>query len=135
MCVLNTEDESTRYATTATDTEQNEQETMPTTPRPLEGSGTFGTPAASSPGRSVSSCQRKSLKINIPLTNPSRTISALTDILWDELVSPSSKKCNPNGSVGKQQGVNKTKLRHAEKMIKGAFVELYKGLGYLATYR
>jgi hypothetical protein len=26
-------------------------------------------------------------------------------------------------------------LHHAEKMIKGAFIELYKGLGYLKTYR
>jgi hypothetical protein len=94
----------------------------------LEGSGTFA-------GRPLSGCGRKSLKITIPLTTPSRTISALTDILWDELASSqSSKKCNPDGGVGKQS-VNKTKLRHAEKMIKRAFVELYKGLGYLATYR
>ncbi|TVU22250.1 hypothetical protein EJB05_31934 [Eragrostis curvula] len=146
QCVL-FKDESTMYVTTTvTDTDQTEQETIPikdpedqlaTTPRSLEGSGTFGTPGLEpkSLGRSVSSCQRmKSVKINIPLTNPSRTISALTDILWDEVVSQNSKKCNPDGSVVKQS-VNKTKLRHAEKMIKGAFVELYKGLGYLATYR
>ncbi|XP_010265690.1 PREDICTED: phosphate transporter PHO1 homolog 1-like [Nelumbo nucifera] len=30
---------------------------------------------------------------------------------------------------------NKKKLHHAEKMIRGAFTELYKGLGYLKTYR
>ena len=94
----------------------------------LEGSGTLV-------GRPLSGCGRKSLKITIPLTTPSRTISALTDILWDELASSqSSKKCDPDGGVGKQS-INKTKLRHAEKMIKRAFVELYKGLGYLATYR
>ncbi|XP_062191561.1 phosphate transporter PHO1-1-like [Phragmites australis] len=145
------EDESTRYVmTSATDTDQNELETIlnkdpggtaeedqpATTPQDLEGSGTFLRPAPEPKnlGRLASSCQRKSLKINIPLTTPSRTISALTDILWDDLVSQNSKKCNPDGSVGKQS-INKTKLRHAEKMIKGAFVELYKGLGYLATYR
>ncbi|GJN37710.1 hypothetical protein PR202_gb26691 [Eleusine coracana subsp. coracana] len=127
------EDESTRYVTAATDTDQNE---AATTPQSLEASGTFGVTESKSLGRSTSGCQRtKNLKINIPLTNPSRTISALTDILWDELVSQSSKKCNPDGSAGKQQSVNKTKLRHAEKMIKAALVELYKGLGYLATYR
>ena len=94
----------------------------------LEGSGTLV-------GRPLSGCGRKSLKITIPLTTPSRTISALTDILWDGLASSqSSKKCDPDGGVGKQS-INKTKLRHAEKMIKRAFVELYKGLGYLATYR
>ncbi|KAL6626582.1 hypothetical protein ACP70R_030308 [Stipagrostis hirtigluma subsp. patula] len=141
------EDASTRYVMpTATDTDQNEEEmkTIQTKdsgtaqegqPASLEGSGTFSaTPAMAEPkslGRSTSSCQRKSLKINIPLTNPSRTISALTDILWDDLVTHPSKKCNPDG----KQSINKTKLRHAEKMIKGAFVELYKGLGYLSTYR
>ncbi|XP_066305942.1 LOW QUALITY PROTEIN: phosphate transporter PHO1-1-like [Miscanthus floridulus] len=138
------EDEFTRYAmTSASDTYQlqlTEQEettaTMSNDPgvvtvqedqqqQDLEGSGSFV-------GRPLSGCGRKSLKITIPLTTPSRTISALTDILWDELAnSQSSKKCNPDG----KQSVNKTKLRHAEKMIKRAFVELYKGLGYLATYR
>ncbi|OEL30811.1 Phosphate transporter PHO1-1 [Dichanthelium oligosanthes] len=148
------EDESsTRYAmTSAVEPDQlNEQETTTPTKDPggtaqedqqqdREGSGTFGRPAPvpepTSLGRSVSGCGRKSLKINIPLTNPSRTIAALTDILLDELArQSSSRKCNPDGSVGKQGVVNKTKLRHAEKMIRGAFVELYKGLGYLATYR
>ncbi|CAL4950941.1 unnamed protein product [Urochloa decumbens] len=148
------EDESTRYAmTSAADTDQlaEQEASTPTKDRPaqedqerdLEASGTFGRPATvpkpTSLGRSASGCGRKSLKINIPLTNPSRTIAALTDILWDELAAQSgSKKCNPDGSAagnGKHGGVSKTKLRHAEKMIRGAFVELYKGLGYLATYR
>jgi hypothetical protein len=144
--LLKTGDESTRYAmTSASDTDQlqlTEQEettaTMSNDPgvvtaqedqqqQDLEGSGTLV-------GRPLSGCGRKSLKISIPLTTPSRTISALTDILWDELASQSSKKCNPDGGVAKQS-INKTKLRHAEKMIKLAFVELYKGLGYLTTYR
>ncbi|KAG2596184.1 hypothetical protein PVAP13_5KG145200 [Panicum virgatum] len=146
------EDESTRYAmTSAADTDQlNEQETTTTptkTPggtahedhhQDLEGSGTFGRPEPKSLGRSASGCGRKSLKISIPPTNPSRTIATLTDILRDELAAaqPGSKKCsNPDGSAGRQGGVSKTKLRRAEKMIRGAFVELYKGLGYLATYR
>ena len=147
-----TEDESTRYAmTSAADTDPlNEQETTTTptkTPggtahedhhQDLEGSGTFGRPEPKSLGRSASGCGRKSLKISIPPTNPSRTIATLTDILRDELAAaqPGSKKCsNPDGSAGRQGGVSKTKLRRAEKMIRGAFVELYKGLGYLATYR
>ncbi|KAG9143625.1 hypothetical protein Leryth_019210 [Lithospermum erythrorhizon] len=74
----------------------------------------------------------KSLRINIPLTNPSRTFSAISYILWDDLVTPSSKKGGPDGN---KLHINKTKLRHAEKMIRGAFIELYKGLGYLKTYR
>jgi hypothetical protein len=48
------------------------------------------------------------------------------------LINQSSNNCNPEGS---KLRINKTKLNHAEKMIKGAFIELYKGLGYLETYR
>ncbi|KAK4430156.1 Phosphate transporter [Sesamum alatum] len=74
----------------------------------------------------------KSLRIHIPLTNPTRTFSAISYLLWDDLVNQSSKKC---GTEGNKLHVSKKKLLHAEKMIKGAFVELYKGLGYLKTYR
>ncbi|XP_010936777.1 phosphate transporter PHO1-3 [Elaeis guineensis] len=74
----------------------------------------------------VIDCQGKSLKIKIPLTTPSRTISALADLLSQ------SKKGGPEGG---KFSINKTKLHHAEKMIKGAFIEIYKGLGYLGTYR
>ncbi|OMP02255.1 hypothetical protein COLO4_11240 [Corchorus olitorius] len=80
----------------------------------------------------VFSCQGKNLRINIPLTTPSRTLSAITYLVWDDLVNQSSKKCGPEGS---KLHINKTKLHHAEKMIKGALIELYKGLGYLKTYR
>ncbi|OAY47383.1 phosphate transporter PHO1 homolog 1 [Manihot esculenta] len=76
--------------------------------------------------------QGKNLKINIPLTTPSRTFSAISYLVWEDLVNQSSKKCNPEG---KRLHINKAKLNHAEKMIKGAFVELYKGLSYLKTYR
>ncbi|KAE8716052.1 Phosphate transporter PHO1-like protein 1 [Hibiscus syriacus] len=86
--------------------------------------------------RSLSGCvfifQGKNLRINIPLTTPSRTFSAISYLVWDDLVNQSSKKYGPQG--GKLH-INKSKLHHAEKMIKGAFVELYKGLGYLKTYR
>lgn len=80
----------------------------------------------------VFSCQGRNFGINIPLTTPSRTFSAISYLVWEDFVNQSSKKCNPEG--GKPR-INKTKLHHAEKMIKGAFVELYKGLGYLKTYR
>ncbi|GMH27537.1 hypothetical protein Nepgr_029380 [Nepenthes gracilis] len=79
------------------------------------------------------SCRGKNLRINIPLTTPSRTLSAISYLVWGDFVNQSSKKCSPRG-INKFH-VNKTKLRQAEKMIKGAFIELYKGLGYLKTYR
>ncbi|XP_071735673.1 phosphate transporter PHO1 homolog 1-like [Rutidosis leptorrhynchoides] len=71
----------------------------------------------------------KKMKIRIPLTNPTRTFSYL---LWEDLINQSSKKQNFDG---KKLHINKTKLHHAEKMIRGALIELYKGLGYLKTYR
>ena len=80
----------------------------------------------------VFNCQGKNLRINIPLTTPSRTLSAISYLVWEDLVNQSSKKCDPEGS---KLHINKTKLHHAEKMIKRAFIELYKGLGYLKTYR
>lgn len=80
----------------------------------------------------VFNCQGKNLRINIPLTTPSRTFSAISYLVWGDLVNQPSSNCNPEGS---KLRINKTKLHHAEKMIKGAFIELYKGLGYLETYR
>ncbi|KAL4586543.1 hypothetical protein LXL04_011179 [Taraxacum kok-saghyz] len=73
--------------------------------------------------------QGKNLKIRIPLTNPTRTFSYL---LWEDSINHPSRKHNAHG---KKIHVNKTKLHHAEKMIRGALIELYKGLGYLQTYR
>ncbi|XP_058183031.1 phosphate transporter PHO1 homolog 1 [Rhododendron vialii] len=80
----------------------------------------------------VINCQGKNLRIHIPLTNPSRTFSAITYLLWDDLINQSSKKCGPEGY---RLHINRAKLHHAEKMIRGAFIELYKGLGYLKTFR
>ncbi|GJZ32310.1 phosphate transporter PHO1 homolog 1 [Tanacetum coccineum] len=77
----------------------------------------------------ISHCPGKNLKIRIPLTNPTRTFSYL---LWEDLINQSSKKHN---AQGKKLHINKTKLHHAEKMIRGALIELFKGLGYLKTYR
>ncbi|CAI9096328.1 OLC1v1032437C4 [Oldenlandia corymbosa var. corymbosa] len=76
-------------------------------------------------------CQGKNLRIHIPLTNPTRTFSAVTYLLWDDLVNQTSKKCGGE----RRLHINKTKLHHAEKMIRGALIEIYKGLDYLQTYR
>ncbi|CAN6478421.1 unnamed protein product [Victoria cruziana] len=77
------------------------------------------------------SCQGRNLRVEVPLTTPSRTLSALTYLLREDLVNQ-SKKC---ASEGNKLNINKATLHYAEKMIRGALVELYKGLGYLKTYR
>ncbi|KAG2280580.1 hypothetical protein Bca52824_051800 [Brassica carinata] len=46
----------------------------------------------------VFSCQGKNLKIKIPLTNPSRTFSAISYLIKEDLINQSSsKKCGPDG--------------------------------------
>ncbi|KAL0664082.1 hypothetical protein Bca4012_100919 [Brassica carinata] len=82
----------------------------------------------------VFSCQGRNLKIKIPLTNPSRKFSAISYFIKEDLINQSSsKKRGPDG-VNKLR-ISKKTLNHAEKMIKGALTELYKGLNYLKAYR
>lgn len=82
-------------------------------------------------GHLVSS-KGKNVKINIPLTTPSQTLSEISYLVMEDLFNQSSKKSNLENGV---LNLNKTRLHHAEKMIKGGFIELYKGLGYLNDYR
>ncbi|KAM7280641.1 hypothetical protein ACFE04_007775 [Oxalis oulophora] len=69
------------------------------------------------------------LRIDIPATNPTRTISALTSMIWEDLVNNTKKETS-----GEYYMINKKKIQCAEKMIRAAFVELYRGLGLLKTY-
>ncbi|XP_076923981.1 phosphate transporter PHO1-like [Bidens hawaiensis] len=80
---------------------------------------------AATKGKTKDGKPKTSMRINIPATTPTRTISAVTSMLWEDLVN------NP-----KKHGeyINRKKLQCAEKMIRGAFVELYRGLGLLKTY-
>ncbi|XP_065861855.1 phosphate transporter PHO1 [Euphorbia lathyris] len=70
---------------------------------------------------------KMALRIDVPATNPTRTISAITSMLWEDLVNNPKKE-------GPTDFVNRKKIQCAEKMIRGAFVELYRGLGLLKTY-
>ncbi|GMP77534.1 hypothetical protein CsSME_00033787 [Camellia sinensis var. sinensis] len=70
---------------------------------------------------------KMSMRIDIPATTPTRTISAVTSMLWEDLVNNPKKE-------GPGDFINKKKIQCAEKMIRGAFVELYRGLGLLNTY-
>lgn len=57
-------------------------------------------------------------------------ITAFTSMLWDDIVNYSPKKDGPGDLV-----IKRKKVECAEKMIRGAFVELYRGLGLLKNYR
>lgn len=64
------------------------------------------------------------IRIDIPATTP----TAVTSKLWEDLVNSPMKP-------GHGEFINKRKIQCAEKMIRSAFVELYKGLDLLKTYR
>lgn len=72
---------------------------------------------------------RSGTKIDIPATTPGRMITSMTTTLWEDLLS------NPKKENRKGEHVSGRKVECAEKMIRGAFAELYKGLGLLKTYR
>ncbi|XP_027366412.1 phosphate transporter PHO1-like [Abrus precatorius] len=66
---------------------------------------------------------KMAMRIDVPATNPTRAITAITSMLWEDLVN------NPTGDI-----VHKRKIQCAEKMVRSAFVELYRGLSLLKTY-
>ncbi|KAJ8768477.1 hypothetical protein K2173_021630 [Erythroxylum novogranatense] len=70
---------------------------------------------------------KMAMRIDIPATTPTRTIAKVVAMLWEDIVS------NPKNEV---QGdfLRKKKIQCAEKMLRSAYVELYKGLGLLKTY-
>ncbi|GMI70390.1 phosphate 1, ARABIDOPSIS PHOSPHATE 1 [Hibiscus trionum] len=70
---------------------------------------------------------KMAMRIDIPATTPARTISAVTSMIWEDLVNHPNKE-------GNGDYINKKKIQCAEKMIRSAFVELYKGLALLKTY-
>lgn len=70
---------------------------------------------------------KMAMRIDIPATTPARTIAAVTSMLREDLVN------NPKKGRG-GECINRNKIQCAEKMIRGAFVELYRGLGLLKTY-
>jgi len=71
---------------------------------------------------------KMAMRIDIPPTTPTKAITAVTSILWEDLVNSPIKE-------GYGEFINKRKIQYAEKMIRSAYVELYKGLGLLKTYR
>ena len=74
---------------------------------------------------------KMAMKINIPATATAttRAIAALTSILSEDFVN------NPRKELGPGEFLSRKKVQCAEKTIRSAFVELYKGLGLLKTYR
>ncbi|ONK63845.1 uncharacterized protein A4U43_C07F19530 [Asparagus officinalis] len=73
------------------------------------------------------------MRIDIPATNATKTISAVTSMIWEDIVNGQQRKEGSPGGGG--DNINRKKIQCAEKMIRSAFLELYKGLNLLRTYR
>lgn len=72
------------------------------------------------------------MRIDIPATNATKTISAVTSMIWEDIVNGQRKEGSGGGNG---DYITRKKIQCAEKMIRLAFVELYKGLNLLKTYR
>lgn len=75
------------------------------------------------------------MRIDIPATNATKTISAVTSMIWEDIVNGQRKEGSGGGGGGGGDYINRKKIQCAEKMIRSAFLELYKGLNLLKTYR
>ncbi|KAK6929743.1 SPX domain [Dillenia turbinata] len=78
-------------------------------------------------GKTKKGKPKMAMRIDIPATTPTRAITAVTSMLWEDLVNNPKKE-------GGGDFINRKKIQCAEKMIRSAFVELYRGLGLLKTY-
>ncbi|PKI78600.1 hypothetical protein CRG98_000977, partial [Punica granatum] len=67
---------------------------------------------------------------NIGTTTSTLSITAFTSMLWEDLAGHNSKNKNCPGDLV----LKRKKVQCAEKMIRRAFVELYRGLGLLKNY-
>lgn len=76
---------------------------------------------------------KTAVRIEIPATTPTQTVTALTSMRWGDLVSDEANNKKDNGSS--RDYIRKKKIQCAEKIIRGAFVELYRGLKLLKLYR
>ncbi|OAE19751.1 hypothetical protein AXG93_2958s1270 [Marchantia polymorpha subsp. ruderalis] len=72
------------------------------------------------------------MKIKIPLTTPSDALSALTQTLREK--QQAGKDSPDKDLVESQNLLDKKKINAAEKMLRNAFVEYYRGLNMLKNY-
>lgn len=96
----------------------------------LERNGISFVGSARSKAKKGAKPKAATMRIDIPATTPGKTISAITSMVWEDLVNGARKEGECGGDY-----ISRKKIQCAEKMIRGAFVELYRGLGLLKNYR
>jgi hypothetical protein len=74
------------------------------------------------------------VRLNIPHVSPTATLSALSQMLWEDVLRQAKKSATLYG--GKVDIVlSQRKIQRAENMLRAAFIEFYRGLGFLKNYR
>jgi len=73
------------------------------------------------------------VRLNIPHVSPTATLSTLSQMLWEDVLRQAKKSATLYG--GKVDIVlSQRKVQRAENMLRAAFVEFYRGLGFLKNY-
>jgi hypothetical protein len=132
LCILDTEEDSVRSREQTEDLEKIEEDFTQSNEEDKSVNLKWEDGKLRTLSGHIVRSQGKNVRINIPLTTPSQTLSEISYLVMEDLFNQSSRKFNQEGGV---LHLNKTRLYHAEKMIKKGFIELYKGLGYLNDYR
>ncbi|KAF8401951.1 hypothetical protein HHK36_012902 [Tetracentron sinense] len=117
------------FVRSSSDCSDSEVEFMETSPETSPASDVNGVNFIGSAARSKTKKGKPNMamRIDIPITAPTRAIATATSMLWEDLVN-NPKKDGPGDFI------NRKKIQCAQKMIRGAFVELYRGLGLLKTF-
>ena len=96
--------------------------------------------STSSPDSTVSTLSRNHMntstnhaKLIIPRTTPAATIGALTQMLWEDVFRQSKRTAVSRGR--EDYSVSQKKIQSATMMLRAAYVEFYRGLGLLKSYR
>ncbi|CAM6125906.1 unnamed protein product [Calypogeia fissa] len=79
---------------------------------------------------------RMTMRMRVPVTTPSSAISMLSHTLWGDVVKLRGSS-SPEDNEQKASDpviITKKKIQLAEKMLRAAFIEYYRGLGMLKSY-
>ncbi|GAB2217752.1 hypothetical protein Drorol1_Dr00000963 [Drosera rotundifolia] len=88
-----------------------------------------GSPTSQSKLAKGSGRPKMAMRVDVPALASARSMSVAMSGMWEDLLN------NPRKDVTGDDIVNRKKIQCAEKMIRGAFIEFYRGLRLLNTYR
>lgn len=105
---------------------------------PAESSSLGSTSSSTSTEVPVGSLTRNTstnqVRLIIPRTTPAATIAALTQMLWED-VFRQSKRASTAYRGREDYTVSQKKVQSATLMLRAAYIEFYRGLGLLKSYR